>query len=102
CLPLLILLIFSSLRAFLHCSFFLMTRRPPTSTLFPYTTLFRSTGGTYSNGTIFKCTPTGALTVLRHLNYSSDGANPYGSLYENRSEERRVGKECRSRWSAYH
>src|SRR5690625_4556892 len=27
-----------------HC-FFLMIRRPPRSTLFPYTTLFRSTGG---------------------------------------------------------
>src|SRR2546430_7839802 len=26
--------------------FFLMIRRPPRSTLFPYTTLFRSTGGT--------------------------------------------------------
>src|SRR4029079_1208573 len=25
-----------------HCSFFLMIRRPPRSTLFPYTTLFRS------------------------------------------------------------
>ena len=25
-----------------------------------------------------------------------------GSLNENRSEERRVGKECRSRWSPYH
>src|SRR5690554_1644943 len=24
------------------------------------------------------------------------------SLYEGRSEERRVGKECRSRWSMYH
>ena len=24
------------------------------------------------------------------------------SFYENRSEERRVGKECRSRWSPYH
>ena len=23
-------------------------------------------------------------------------------LVENRSEERRVGKECRSRWSPYH
>ena len=23
-------------------------------------------------------------------------------VYENRSEERRVGKECRSRWSPYH
>src|ERR1041384_8551768 len=29
--------------------FFLMIRRPPRSTLFPYTTLFRS-GGTYSGG----------------------------------------------------
>src|SRR5437764_11773751 len=26
------------------CLFFLLTRRPPTSTLFPYTTLFRSAG----------------------------------------------------------
>ena len=24
------------------------------------------------------------------------------ALYANRSEERRVGKECRSRWSPYH
>src|SRR2546430_17496410 len=24
------------------------------------------------------------------------------SMYESRSEERRVGKECRSRWSPYH
>src|SRR3954449_12402793 len=29
------------------CFFFLMIRRPPRSTLFPYTTLFRSRGGTY-------------------------------------------------------
>ena len=26
----------------------------------------------------------------------------YGSRIGNRSEERRVGKECRSRWSPYH
>src|SRR3712207_8704286 len=26
----------------IHCFFFLMIRRPPRSTLFPYTTLFRS------------------------------------------------------------
>src|SRR2546426_5948799 len=31
------------MRSFLF--FFLMIRRPPRSTLFPYTTLFRSTGG---------------------------------------------------------
>src|SRR5258707_14490478 len=31
-------------RHFLPIFFFLMIRRPPRSTLFPYTTLFRSTG----------------------------------------------------------
>src|ERR1043165_10014320 len=30
--------------AFCTCFFFLMIRRPPRSTLFPYTTLFRSEG----------------------------------------------------------
>ena len=25
-----------------------------------------------------------------------------GAVYTSRSEERRVGKECRSRWSPYH
>src|SRR3712207_8566742 len=30
---------------FVHCFFFLMIRRPPRSTLFPYTTLFRSLRG---------------------------------------------------------
>src|SRR2546426_8039285 len=29
--------------------FFLMIRRPPRSTLFPYTTLFRSEGGSYGS-----------------------------------------------------
>src|SRR3712207_8486210 len=33
--------------------FFLMIRRPPRSTLFPYTTLFRSGGGDHARG----CTP---------------------------------------------
>src|SRR3712207_6248911 len=31
-----------------ECFFFLMIRRPPRSTLFPYTTLFRSTGASLS------------------------------------------------------
>ena len=30
------------------------------------------------------------------------GANTYNYIFEHRSEERRVGKECRSRWSPYH
>src|SRR3954449_2653156 len=54
-----------------------MIRRPPRSTLFPYTTLF------LSNDT--------ATTEIYTL--SLHDALP-------RSEERRVGKECRSRWSA--
>ena len=29
-------------------------------------------------------------------------ANDGKTAYESRSEERRVGKECRSRWSPYH
>ena len=38
----------------------------------------------------------GVSTVSRALNNHPD-INP-----ETRSEERRVGKECRSRWSPYH
>src|SRR2546429_7011940 len=34
--------------------------------------------------------------------YSALGAGANGMLLWCRSEERRVGKECRSRWSPYH
>ena len=37
-------------------------------------------GGTYNQGTIFKMTPAGAVTILRHLNSPVDGGNPYGEL----------------------
>ena len=33
---------------------------------------------------------------------SRNESNGYRDYSENRSEERRVGKECRSRWSPYH
>ena len=38
------------------------------------------------------------------ISYSADSYWLYGALYfyTTRSEERRVGKECRSRWSPYH
>ena len=32
----------------------------------------------------------------------ASGFNVHRSTGESRSEERRVGKECRSRWSPYH
>src|SRR3989449_9340885 len=105
-----------------------MIRRPPRSTLFPYTTLFRSLD-------IEGRTPTplhGALDVVAEL---ADVPGPrvrahqvarrrtdlahrfpvlrverpqealaqeqhvFSALPQRRSEERRVGKECRSRWS---
>ena len=34
--------------------------------------------------------------------HSHDGGRPMGRMSRERSEERRVGKECRSRWSPYH
>src|SRR5215216_7110220 len=46
--------------------FFLMIRRPPRSTLFPYTTLFRS---------------------LRPCSRSTDGSHPVASVRRERSEE---------------
>ena len=33
---------------------------------------------------------------------SADGVEPLDEAEQLRSEERRVGKECRSRWSPYH
>ena len=46
------------------------------------------------------------MTVLvggmRALGISADGIGDSCDNCDNRSEERRVGKECRSRWSPYH
>src|SRR3989475_11416131 len=47
--------------------FFLMIRRPPRSTLFPYTTLFRSQGGQYRRrGRPGLCGRAGSLRRLLH------------------------------------
>src|SRR3712207_9547986 len=100
-----------------------MIRRPPRSTLFPYTTLFRSDN----------TEPRSAAAYVHHGMTSSDlldtalavqltdatdvllakadrlvaalrdhGVAHRGTIRGGRSEERRVGKECRSRWSPYH
>src|SRR2546430_14876107 len=98
-----------------------MIRRPPRSTLFPYTTLFRS-WLEIANGGLGKAQEL-AQIVAAVLSAERDAAQVASELsdrYEeidliytiseilghtirlDRSEERRVGKECRSRWSPYH
>ena len=42
------------------------------------------------------------LAVTRNMNRNANGGVLYEYDNEYRSEERRVGKECRSRWSPYH
>src|SRR2546430_16064818 len=98
-----------------------MIRRPPRSTLFPYTTLFRSAhlpeGGVgrpaappsrlATSTWLVSCPPEfGTSSAIRHP--GAPGRNRTCDtrfrkpLRQTRSEERRVGKECRSRWSPYH
>src|SRR5258708_32200686 len=100
-----------------------MIRRPPRSTLFPYTTLFRSRYRTVqesnikikwinnwywigsraaenytSAGVVFGGPTSDPIPIVDPLDF--DVRLLHGSV--SRSEERRVGKECRSRWSPYH
>src|SRR3712207_9506379 len=106
-----------------------MIRRPPRSTLFPYTTLFRSISEPIERQTRIPLyqralgfgfpgvrvdgndvLATYAVTQAA-LQRARDGQGPtfveaytyrMGAHTTTRSEERRVGKECRSRWSPYH
>ena len=39
---------------------------------------------------------------MKNLTVTVNGVAYNVTVEENRSEERRVGKECRSRWSPYH
>src|SRR3712207_9059662 len=107
-----------------------MIRRPPRSTLFPYTTLFRS----QENGVLVHhisnrhldlepvvgdlARDRGLVCYTQYDFEGADGTIPYkltshftvlarsevdlGEVTNDRSEERRVGKECRSRWSPNH
>src|SRR3989449_11261986 len=98
-----------------------MIRRPPRSTLFPYTTLFRSvergtgTEAALTNFPVAAKTGT-ARRVVNGRYAAGEYTASFAALFpadqpqlvlvvkidNPRSEERRVGKECRSRWSPYH
>src|SRR5205809_7814354 len=99
-----------------------MVRRPPRSTLFPYTTLFRSQKVVIARALVqqpklvifdepTRGVDVGAIAELHHvINELADAGlavvviSSYLpeilNLADRRSEERRVGKECRSRWWA--
>src|SRR2546426_12753384 len=94
-----------------------MIRRPPRSTLFPYTTLFRSRpgGGSIVGTDVVAKSPPDGYTLLmmsntHTVNETLIPKKPFDLMRDlvpisgvnYRSEERRVGKECRSRWSPYH
>src|SRR6266496_6829992 len=137
--------------------FFLMIRRPPRSTLFPYTTLFRARRAATprvrglapsrrrqavprseehtselqsrrdlvcrlllekkrSGGRSFRGSEAAdglyggradrkdgaiTMTISRRVFVKSGGLALFSLGLDPRSEERRVGKECRSRWSPY-
>src|SRR5437016_14139069 len=90
-----------------------MSRRPPRSTLFPYTTLFRSLadalkqcvrrGQVPQTKQLSECRSIdrAALAELLRLRYLPAPDTLFKGIRK-RSEERRVGKECRSRWSPGH
>src|SRR2546425_13171369 len=106
-----------------------MIRRPPRSTLFPYTTLFRSVLKLFYatkdiditgklEGRAQKREVLGTLLAADVPDPENKKGEPLGKVGDEltlekfntfrragiskRSEERRVGKECRSRWSPYH
>src|SRR5256885_16213604 len=116
-----------------------MIRRPPRSTLFPYTTLFRSelaavvefihtatllhddvvdeselrrgrktANAEFGNaasvlvGDFLYSRAFQMMVAVRSMRVMEVLANATNAIAEGeRSEERRVGKECRSRWSPY-
>src|SRR3712207_9396494 len=95
--------------------FFLMIRRPPRSTLFPYTTLFRSFRTVRGNRKVTTPDPENTFQALEKFavdltERARDGKidpvigrdTEIRRVVQVRSAERRVGKECRSRWSPYH
>src|SRR5258708_27451304 len=73
--------------------FFLMIRRPPRSTLFPYTTLFRSPAERLNNGHDF--VPTNRWVLFGHHFAAIAGAGPL-------STQRLVGDRKSTRLNSSH
>src|SRR5258707_14083032 len=76
---------------------FLSSNGPTREARFPF--FFNSNGSPNTNA------PNGGVEDLFTVSGRSDAGNcslPQPSFSTARSEERRVGKECRSRWSPYH
>src|SRR2546422_11097536 len=101
-----------------------MIRRPPRSTLFPYTTLFRSVEDEEVSAELDKTFRKKNIQIYTSSAVESVRKDAKGvavsfkdkdgktqtlqaeklllAVGRKRSEERRVGKECRSRWAADH
>src|SRR5256886_16666184 len=106
----------------MHLFFFLMIRRPPRSTLFPYTTLFRSSAHgdvivvrfaddivvgfqSKADAEQFRAELTERMRKF-HLELHPEKTRllEFGPFAINNRDRKSVvvGKECRSRWSPYH
>src|SRR3712207_7904976 len=67
--------------------FFLMIRRPPRSTLFPCTTLFRSLGEQFDNAGARVLADTLDTATARYLQEGKEPARKVGQIDNRRSEE---------------
>src|SRR3712207_8736566 len=76
------------------CVFFLMIRRPPRSTLFPYTTLFRSPLPELLSELIWK--PAGAEEAHWRQYPSGEGVSAYCCLFARPLDWLRVGRDRKS------
>src|SRR3712207_7695553 len=76
-----------------HLFFFLMIRRPPRSTLFPYTTLFRSPADEYKLASLFaRVSYDYGERYMAEFTVRRDGSSRFGSnnhyaTFPSRSEE---------------
>src|SRR6202040_4429436 len=78
--------------------FFLMIRRPPRSTLFPYTTLFRSFVYTSQRGYILNPPITAAQKAARSEEHTSELQSHVNLVCRLLLEKKKKKEPCRSRF----